>query len=294
MNDSTSTITSLDDLRASLSRLQQDILNTIWRYEVERNKNTPLITICEALGKTEEEIDSALSSLRGDIVYKAGGNSSLRRLQLSFLGSLLTERGQELEDLLVKYLNYVRTLLRSDPETEKINMEAAIKACEFSAHQSAFFHKMFFRTPFHGSGSITETGFPPHLEDWFNHPDLRKYLHEVALRIHDSQTPQGATKTFISSAEPAWSVHLDDDFPAELSGSLERFRIDHPDPSKVSFLIMRFGKTPAHLEIHSAVDDVLKQVGMAALRADQKAISRRFVLQYYDVFAWVWLWHCGL
>jgi hypothetical protein len=57
----------------------------------KRNKNTPLITICDALGKTEEEIDNALSSIRDDTLYTAGGNSSLRRLQLSFLGYLLTE-----------------------------------------------------------------------------------------------------------------------------------------------------------------------------------------------------------
>jgi len=174
----------------------------------------------------------------------------------------------------VKYLNYVRTQLRTDPETEKINLDAAIEACEFSEDQSEFFKKMFFRTPFHGSGSITETGFPPHLDVWFNHPDLRKYLHEVSLRIHETQTPQRATKDFTSSVEAAWSFHLTEGFPAELSGSLERFRRDHPDPNKVSFLIMRFGKTHAHLEIHSAVDDVLKQVGMSALRADQK--------QYHD------------
>lgn len=274
MDDSTSTINSLDDLRATLSPLQQEILNTIWRYEVERNKNTPLITICGALGKTEEEIDSALSSLRSDILYTAGGNNSLRRLKLSYLGYLLTERGQELEDMLVKYLNYVRTQLRSDPETEKINVEAALSACQFSPDQRAFFKKMFFRTPFHGSGSITETGFPPHLDTWFHHSDLRKYLHEITLGTHNSQRPQAATKNVFPSVESQWGIHINSNVPTELAASLERFRIDHPDPDKVSFLIMRFGSTPAHVGIQSAVETALRQVGMTAVRADEK--------QYHD------------
>lgn len=58
--------------------------------------------------------------------------------------------------------------------------------------------------------------------------------------------------------------------PPEITTSLERFRRDHPDPSKVAFIMMRFGKTPAHDNITAAVRNELASHGITALRADDK------------------------
>jgi len=60
------------------------------------------------------------------------------------------------------------------------------------------------------------------------------------------------------------------DAPVEIHNSLERFRADHPDPSKAAFLIMRFSETRIHLEIYETIAKCLRRYGIAALRADVK------------------------
>jgi hypothetical protein len=62
--------------------------------------------------------------------------------------------------------------------------------------------------------------------------------------------------------------------PIEIQESLERFRIDHPDPSKTAFVMMRFGQTRAHDEIIAGIKRALDPIGITAVRADDK--------QYHD------------
>jgi class 3 adenylate cyclase len=196
-------VVTMDELRASMSDEQREILNTIWRYQMDRDRSIPVITLCDSLGLDIEEVDRVLEPLGGDVVFAAGASQTMRRYQLTFLGYLLAEQGEELEDLLTKYLSYVRLQLRADPELEKINQTAAMDACEFSAEQQEFFLKMFFRTPFHGGGSRTETQPPPNVDEWFPSTDLRKYLHERCLRNYDSQTPvNGGRQTYIQVRQP--------------------------------------------------------------------------------------------
>jgi hypothetical protein len=264
-------MSKLDHLRAGLTELQRTLLNTIWNYELEQNRGIPAIALCDSLALQETEIDAALSPLGGDIVFSTGADYARRRYQMTFLGYLLAERGPELEDLLVRYLDYVRKLLKSDPETEKINLQKAIDACGFSSNQAEFFRKMFFRTPFHGSGSASETNFPSQSDEWYSHPDLRGYFHERVVRNYNQARPVDRERQeLIKLAEWDVSNDLDLQAPHELFLSLDQFRSDHPDPDKVCFVMMRFGKTPAHRKIHSAIESVLAAADMTAVRADQK------------------------
>jgi hypothetical protein len=62
--------------------------------------------------------------------------------------------------------------------------------------------------------------------------------------------------------------------PAEIKDSIDRFRVDHPDPRKVAFLMMRFGKTKAHENIVAGIKKALDPLGVSVVRADDK--------QYHD------------
>lgn len=200
-------VVSIDQLRAIMSNEQRQILNTIWRYQMDRDRSIPVITLCDSLGLDIEEVDRALEPLGGDVVFAAGASQTMRRYQLTFLGYLLAEQGEELEDLLTRYLSYVRVQLRADPELEKINLTAAMDASDFSPDEREFLLKMFFRTPFHGGGSRTETQPPPNVDEWFPSADLRKYLHERCLRNYDPQTPvNGGRQTYIQVREPLSDV----------------------------------------------------------------------------------------
>ena len=73
--------------------------------------------------------------------------------------------------------------------------------------------------------------------------------------------------------------------PVEIQESLARFRVDHPDPTKVAFIMMRFGNTSAHTKIVSAIRGVLGKVGITALRADDKEYHADL---YYNVLTYIY------
>lgn len=59
-------------------------------------------------------------------------------------------------------------------------------------------------------------------------------------------------------------------FPPAIADSLATFRLDHPDPAKVAFVMMRFGTTRAHTTITETIRSTLQPLGITALRADDK------------------------
>jgi hypothetical protein len=58
--------------------------------------------------------------------------------------------------------------------------------------------------------------------------------------------------------------------PVESSESVKQFRKDHPDPTKLAFVMMRFGSTAAHKSIVEAIRSTVQPLGISALRADEK------------------------
>lgn len=58
--------------------------------------------------------------------------------------------------------------------------------------------------------------------------------------------------------------------PPEIQNSLRDFRLDHPDPKKVAFIMMKFGRTTAHDKIVQGIKDALAPHGISAVRADDR------------------------
>jgi hypothetical protein len=58
--------------------------------------------------------------------------------------------------------------------------------------------------------------------------------------------------------------------PLKITTCLDKFRQDFPDPSRLAFVMMKFGKTKLHNAILGAIQDALQEQGFTALRADDK------------------------
>lgn len=74
----------------------------------------------------------------------------------------------------------------------------------------------------------------------------------------------------------------------EIQESLNSFKLDHPDPTKVAFIMMQFGKTKAHDKIVKAIKNVLKSHDLTGVKADDK--------QYHDDLfpnVMTYLYGCG-
>lgn len=262
----------LDKLRAQLTPSQTTIINTIWRYDREKNQGIPTFRLYDQFG-SETAVRKALEPLGGDIVFIPNYETGKRRFNLTFLGYLLTEHGEELERLLAQYLEYVQKLLKADGEVNSINLQSAMNAIGYSPEQQAFFKGMLYRTPFHGSGGSNETGLPPDVDEWYSAINMHAYVQERAMRRYSPLTPiDGGRPIYIQVAAPYdfEDVNVANNILPEISESIERFHKDHPDPSRVAFVMMRFGQTTAHAKIVAGIKEALASSGIVAVRADDK------------------------
>lgn len=202
------TSTVLDKLRARLSPTQRKLLNSIAAYEENNPAGMPTIAINSNLELDEAQLEAALNPLGGDVVFSSGSDHVLQRFRLTFLGFLLTDQGEELENLFVRYFEYRRGVLTADPERgKKVDLEAAIAECGFSASQGKLFKRTFYSSRFHGSGGGNDTNLPPHAEQWYRHPDLRRYVHEQVAGTYDEKTPINPDQQATAPGPVAYSAH---------------------------------------------------------------------------------------
>ena len=132
---------------------------------------------------------------------------------------------------------------------------------------------MIYKTPFHGHRGSGELGLPVPPDVLYRAKDMRALVQEQIMQNYDPKTPiEGGRPILIRFA-----AYEDDEesqtilnAPKELSESLERFYADHPDSSKVAFVMMQFGHTPAHEKIVDGIRAALSVLGVAAVRAYEK------------------------
>lgn len=108
-----------------------------------------------------------------------------------------------------------------------------------------------------------------------------------ALRIIGDapNRPYGILQAFVTDAGKLYYSQLVEESkqviksaPIEIQESLETFRKDYPDSSKVGFIMMKFGKTDTHEKIVNAVRRTLESKGLVGARSDDR--------QYHDDLYW--------
>lgn len=97
-----------------------------------------------------------------------------------------------------------------------------------------------------------------------------------------------ATVAFYIVPEVLRRQIVNSDPPVEIQESLARFKLDHPDPTKVAFIMMQFGKTKTHDKIVKAIRSVLDSHGLIGVKADD--------IEYHDDLfpnVMTYLYGCG-
>lgn len=79
--------------------------------------------------------------------------------------------------------------------------------------------------------------------------------------------------------------------PTEILESLKLFKEDYPDPAKVAFIMMRFGKTQAHKNIEEGIKNTLSSNGITGLRADDKGYHDDL---FYNILTYIYGCGCGI
>ena len=108
-----------------------------------------------------------------------------------------------------------------------------------------------------------------------------KYLKEFGAidLIESENNPYGFSQSFITNTgklyykqfiEKESNLPIEPLIPIEIQESLKSFKKDHPDPSKVGFIMMKFAKTKDHTKISKTIKETLASFELIGVRSDDK------------------------
>src|SRR5947209_15387107 len=95
----------LEDLRAKITAQQRSALTACWRYYCENGQWIAIRRLHNEHGG-KSVVRPALDDLGGSIVFEQE-DPTTTRYQLMFLGVLLTDEGEQYEQLLAQYLRFL-------------------------------------------------------------------------------------------------------------------------------------------------------------------------------------------
>jgi uncharacterized protein (TIGR02391 family) len=176
---------TLDDLRTAMSPDQVRIVTLIWDHFLSQGKWIPRRVVHHAFRPNGRAIvHEAMQMLGGSIVYDAWENGEVYRITV--LGVVLSERGRAAEELLVKYLSFVRDTYEIDPERDHVSRDEIQSAFELSDGDADLLGELIFFDHFFGVGGTLGRGwraqFPRDAEDISD--DVRAYLHAKLLSTY--------------------------------------------------------------------------------------------------------------
>jgi hypothetical protein len=179
-----STATDLDVLRRRLSDPHRDFVSALWTFYRDHNQWVPSRIAHQHFGK--DAVKAYLAALGPSLVQasRADGKDYYR---LTFLGMLLTDQGSAAEDLLVRYLEYVRDRHGSDPRVEWVGSQEVEAALRLSAEQSRLLRQIIRLSHWWGGGSAFgerewTVGVPVDVDELAAETDLRRYVREHVLK----------------------------------------------------------------------------------------------------------------
>jgi hypothetical protein len=182
-------MSELERLRGKLTDEQRKILTAIWHYFLEHKQWIPTRLLHQTCGG-KPQVWASLEQLGGSIVveYEEG---SLNYYHLTFLGILLTEEGQNCEQLLIRYLAYVSEKCAAEPLRTHVSSQEIAEDLQLDPEQSVLLGFLIRESPFSGSGSFGIDGWnieiPRNVEDFPQ--DLLTYIHERVMEQYDQAVP---------------------------------------------------------------------------------------------------------
>lgn len=173
----------IDQLRAMLTEEQRKIINAILAHFLdERFQYSPWIRsgiLDHVLGYEEGQIKNILKPLGGSIAYENPNTGEGDRFVLTPLGFLLTERGEDIEIVLAKYLEYIRQqFIDSFGVGPRISLQKMSEAKELTADQLTLLRRVliWFNDFFGGGGSVDDHTYPLCIDKLVRVKDLRTYI----------------------------------------------------------------------------------------------------------------------
>jgi len=198
-------VTELDGLRRRLTDRQRAILNATWEHYRDRGEWIPCRVLQHLFGKAT--VLACLGQLGADVICGLEDDEE-EYYRLTFLGVLLTDQGEESEQLLAGYLEYVRKRYEDDPRLEWVGSQEVEAALNLTADRSYLLRQLIRLSHWWGGGSgfgdqEWAVGVPIDVDEIPLGPDLRDYIRQHVLTHFG---PQGTPAPAVKPRQEFWFI----------------------------------------------------------------------------------------
>ncbi len=180
---------NLYELRTKFNRQQREILTTIWQHWIKDSHWIPVRALHAAYGG-KATVLPVLQQFGGTVVYETEENA-LQYYGLTFLGVLLSSKGERVEDLLANYIRLAQRLALQDPNRTSVSSQDALSHLSLDFGEVIELGCAIFLSPFLSSGSHGtrewNAGLPKEIEDIPD--DVHKYICERAMEQYEPDMP---------------------------------------------------------------------------------------------------------
>lgn len=177
-------------IRKSLSDKQREILNCIWQYYIERREWIPAKVLYHKHNR--KVVSTTIETNLGGILCE---NNTLgeKRFALTFIGILLTDQGPEYENLLIKYLEYVRQQYAVNPEISIIQGSEVAEFLCIDGQKSILLATLIrVSDRLYSGGSFGDNDWSisvPRNVDELNDSDSQTYFENFIFEMYDPNLP---------------------------------------------------------------------------------------------------------
>lgn len=175
----------LHELKNRLSDQQIEIINIAWEYYSENDECIPSRVLFSKIDQPKAK--EIVQDIGGAFIFETSENGEAC-YQVTFLGVTLTNYYIEIEDLLVKYFEFIRSKYVECPNCKSISHEEVNQKLDIGNVQSTLLRRVInLGHFFHGSMGYSdsgywEAGFPEDVEELRFVDDLRSYIVGHALK----------------------------------------------------------------------------------------------------------------
>jgi hypothetical protein len=269
---------SLEKIRKRMSPFQKELFQEIWQHFHENGEWPTLRELYSTHGK--QNVVKALKMMGTGVGHEETSGTRWPRYKLSLLGVLLTNDGKHLQKLLIRFLSFQRELFSKEPKRDNLLSNDIQTALELESEETALLGELLWLGSFGGSrGGPNNEWSTSAMEEAADFPksgDLSPQLDKWVCKYYQpynanpqNQQKQFAPEYFGNILAPERKEVTDQSQLSEIAMSLGRLRKKYNDPTKLGFLIMRFGGGKPFKRIVEVIKKTAEEHGLAVIRADE-------------------------
>ena len=142
-------VTTLFDIRRDVSADSRAVLDRALSHHLLKSEPIPVRELDLEIGK--RKVEDAVRQLGGSVIYEQQTNGK-RCYELTQLGILLTSSGTQVEGILQRFFQYVRTAVRTDRTIEVISRRDIEKILRFNGMEMNLLRLALERSPHYRFG----------------------------------------------------------------------------------------------------------------------------------------------